>query len=96
MNNGREAVDSVKNSLDAADASDANNSEPYNIILMDQEMPVLDGNGATREIRRLEADGDIVHVPILGVTANVREPQKDEMRNAGMEDVVSNHTRWRI
>jgi DNA-binding response OmpR family regulator len=56
---------------------------------MDQEMPVLDGNAATREIRKLEKDGGILRVPILGVTANVREPQKDEMRDAGMDDVMS-------
>jgi CheY-like chemotaxis protein len=88
-NNGREAVDSVKRTLNKEHDAEIDDSQQFDIILMDQEMPVLDGNAATREIRELEADGEILRVPILGVTANVREPQKDEMKNAGMDNVMS-------
>ena len=87
-NNGREAVDSVMNNRSTQDGK-AGNERPFDIVLMDQEMPVLDGNAATKEIRQLEGDGEVTRVPILGVTANVREPQKDEMRSAGMDDVIS-------
>jgi CheY-like chemotaxis protein len=91
-NNGREAVDSVKNNLNPEDGSERNpadSSDLFDVILMDQEMPVLDGNAATKEIRRLEDEGRVMRVPILGVTANVREAQKDEMKSAGMDDVIS-------
>lgn len=49
----------------------------------------MDGNAATREIRQLEKSGEVLRVPILGVTANVREEQKNDMREAGMDDVIS-------
>ena len=58
---------------------------------MDQVMLVLDGNGATKAIREWENGGygGGNRVPILGVTANVREEQKSEMTAAGMDDVIS-------
>lgn len=87
-NNGREAVDSVMKNLSPENVDD-DESRHFDIVLMDQEMPVLDGNAATREIRQLEGEGEVLRVPILGVTANVREPQKDEMKEAGMDDVIS-------
>lgn len=39
----------------------------------------MDGQTATREIRRLEKDGAIDRIPICGVTANVRAEQQDGM-----------------
>ena len=88
-NNGREAVNLVKSNLGDDEHSHACSADGFDVVLMDQEMPVLDGNAATREIRQLEQDGEILPVPILGVTANVREPQREEMRSAGMNDVMS-------
>jgi len=56
-----------------------------NVILMDQEMPVMDGLTCTREIRKLEANGDVTrHVPIIAVTANARSEQIDTAMAAGM------------
>jgi CheY-like chemotaxis protein len=46
---------------------------------MDMEMPVMDGNTATKMIRGFEKQGRIEHIPILGVTANVRLDQQTEM-----------------
>lgn len=91
-NNGREAVDTVKKNLNPEEGSENNPADSpdlFDVILMDQEMPVLDGNAATKEIRRLEGDGRVMRVPILGVTANVREKQRVEMKEAGMDDVIS-------
>ncbi|KAI4250343.1 MAG: hypothetical protein LQ352_005364 [Teloschistes flavicans] len=60
------------------------------VILMDQEMPVMDGLTCTREIRRLQAEGKVVrHVPIIAVTANARSEQISTAIAAGMDDVVS-------
>jgi len=61
---------------------------PFDVILMDQEMPYLSGNAATKAIRELEKDGGVKQMPILGVSANVREEQKREMLEAGMNDVI--------
>ncbi|CAG8972971.1 hypothetical protein HYALB_00008331 [Hymenoscyphus albidus] len=60
------------------------------LVLMDLEMPVMDGLTATRKIREFEKDGTIVrHLPIIAVTANARLEQIDDAMRAGMNDVVS-------
>jgi len=74
----------AKNGTNASSASLA----PFDVILMDQEMPYLSGNAATKAIRELEKDGGVKQMPILGVSANVREEQKREMLEAGMNDVI--------
>ncbi|KAJ6001219.1 hypothetical protein N7481_001628 [Penicillium waksmanii] len=73
-NNGQEALNVFQNNM-------------FDCILMDQEMPVMDGNSATKLIRQVEKGGD-AHVPILGVTANVRATQQSEMLEAGMDDII--------
>jgi len=55
------------------------------VVLMDQEMPVMDGLTCTRKIRELEAEGKLTgHVPIIGVTANARAEQIQTALEAGM------------
>jgi CheY-like chemotaxis protein len=80
-NNGREAVEAVYR----VSQSESDVAIVFDVILMDQEMPVLDGNSATKVIRELETKGLVSHVPILGVTANVRDEQKAGMISAGMD-----------
>ncbi|KAK3117336.1 hypothetical protein LTR53_001387 [Teratosphaeriaceae sp. CCFEE 6253] len=94
-NNGREAVEAVRKTMhiDSRGGSEAEAKKEiarFDVILMDQEMPVMDGNAAAREIRRLEHESktdERERVPILGVTANVRGEQLDAMRESGMDDV---------
>ena len=64
------------------------------VILMDQEMPVMDGLTCTKEIRKLEAKGDVIaHVPIIAVTANARSEQIDTAMGIGMVRIKPNtHT----
>lgn len=59
------------------------------LILMDWEMPIMNGLTATIEIRQLEREGMLLsHVPVIGVTANVRQQQIETAMEAGMDDVV--------
>ncbi|KAJ5567294.1 CheY-like superfamily [Penicillium sp. DV-2018c] len=69
------------------EAIDANKQSTFDVILLDQQMPVMDGNRATRAIRDIEKQ-DGGHVLILGVTANVRQEQQEEMLGAGMDDII--------
>jgi PAS domain S-box-containing protein len=59
----------------------------YDLILMDVQMPHMDGVTATRAIRGLV--GPFAHVPIIGLTANVMVHQKAEYLAAGMDGVVA-------
>ncbi|EMD00847.1 hypothetical protein BAUCODRAFT_100388 [Baudoinia panamericana UAMH 10762] len=83
--NGQVAVDLVRQGPRTSGGDDG----LFDVILMDQEMPVMDGNAATKAIREMQNKGEIERLPILGVTANVRGAQQDEMISSGMDDVIS-------
>lgn len=76
-------VDIVSNGADAVDAAHATR---YDAILMDIEMPVLDGLEATRRIR---ADSVPDHRPhIIAMTASVLDETRDACQRAGMDDFL--------
>lgn len=77
-------ITEASNGLEALDAT---KETSFDCILMDQQMPVMDGNSATKAIRDLEKKSG-GHIPVLGVTANVRQAQQDEMFGAGMDDII--------
>ncbi|KAF2236032.1 hypothetical protein EV356DRAFT_82045 [Viridothelium virens] len=97
-NHGGEALDRLKDSTYWRDSKGhqsgsgnkkarAKAEEPIEIsvVLMDQEMPVMDGLTCTRRIRELEEMGELVrHVPIIAVTANARSEQIQTAMTAGM------------
>jgi CheY-like chemotaxis protein len=58
------------------------------VILMDLEMPVMDGLTCVKEIRKLESEGKLNgHVPVIAVTANAREKHTKEALEAGMVSI---------
>ena len=60
------------------------------VILMDLEMPNMDGLTCVSEIRRMQKEGGILeHVPVIAVTANVRDEQIRTALQSGMDDLVS-------
>lgn len=72
-NNGQEAVDIL--------SKDTN----FDIVLMDCQMPVMDGFQATEKIRKMEA---VKHLPIIAMTANALTSDKERVLNAGMNDHI--------
>lgn len=58
----------------------------YDYILMDCQMPKMDGFEATRQIRK--SDGPNANTPILAITANTMERDRDEAFSAGMDDLI--------
>ncbi|KAK4983048.1 hypothetical protein LTR50_007448 [Elasticomyces elasticus] len=60
------------------------------VILMDIEMPVMDGLTCARKIRDLEKRGDLrAHIPIVAVSANARSEQMKESQLAGMDEAIA-------
>jgi PAS domain S-box-containing protein len=74
-NNGIEAVKKVKDNK-------------YDLILMDIQMPEMDGIEAVRRIRRLERE-DVKHIPIIALTAYALKGDRERFLSMGMDDYLS-------
>ncbi|MBF0622613.1 MAG: PAS domain S-box protein [Magnetococcales bacterium] len=73
--NGKEAVSAVSRM-------------PYDMVLMDCQMPVMDGFEATQTIRKLDVEATR-HIPIIAMTANAMKGDRERCINAGMDDYLS-------
>ncbi len=75
-NNGQEAVDALK-------------INEYDIVLMDLQMPIMDGYEATIAIRNGQAGHNNTNIPIIAITADVMESTKLRVKEIGMNDYLS-------
>jgi signal transduction histidine kinase/ActR/RegA family two-component response regulator len=74
VGNGAEAVEAVQN-------------RPYDLVLMDIQMPEVDGTTATKIIRAL--DGPVASIPIIALTANAMQGDRERYLKIGTNDYVS-------
>jgi len=76
VGNGREALDAIA-------------AGEYDLVLMDCQMPVMDGYEATRTLRALEKETGGKRLTVIALTANAMEGARDACRTAGMDDYLS-------
>ncbi len=62
---------------------------PCDLILMDCQMPVMDGLEATQKIRNHEKEEGLAPVPIIAMTGNAFESDREKCHKAGMDDFIS-------
>ncbi|WP_452220132.1 7TM diverse intracellular signaling domain-containing protein [Lacinutrix salivirga] len=76
VNNGKEAIDELKRNI-------------YDIVLMDLQMPVMDGYEATRIIRSGKLGDALESIPIIAVTADAMQETKQKVLDLGMNDYMT-------
>ena len=62
---------------------------PYDVILMDCHMPIMDGYQATQYIRNREMEQKLARVPIVALTANAQDGNREVCLEAGMDDYIA-------
>ena len=74
--NGEEALSAIK-------------AQPYDLVLMDCEMPVLDGFSATEQLRAWEQSEKRPRTPVVALTAHILSEHKERARAVGMDGHMS-------
>ena len=83
VSNGREVLDILQ-------------TQTFDLILMDCQMPEMDGLLATERIRAWEAAAGLRRVPIIALTAGVADMNRESCFAAGMDDYMAKPVRWEL
>ena len=78
--NGRLAIERINS---------CSEENPFNVVLMDCQMPEMDGYQATHAIRLGEAGDSNINIPIIAMTANAMQGDKQKCLDAGMSDYIT-------
>lgn len=84
----KKAVKNVEVANNGKEALDKFGSAKYDVILMDIQMPIMNGIVTTKKIRSIEKSTN-THTPIIAITANALLGDKEECLAAGMDDYIS-------
>lgn len=91
-------VDAVDNGY-AALSKISSDPEKFTLIIMDWEMPEMDGLEAARAIRKHQEEDNWPYIPIIAFTANKREGDEEKCLAAGMDDYMAKEVfmpKWRL
>ena len=89
LNGAVEQLDFANNGLEALTKLKEHEDNYYELVLMDCLMPVMDGYEATRRIRKREAGEHNQYIPIIAMTANAMNGDKEKCFDAGMDEYIS-------
>ncbi len=82
---GIEAVDKFKENA----PTEATLGCRYDAILMDENMPNMNGMEATKKILEIEKENNLIHTPIIALTANALKGDREKFLNAGMDEYLT-------
>ncbi len=84
----KKLVKNIDVAVNGKEALDKFGTSKYDIILMDVQMPIMNGYVAAKKIREIEASTNS-HTPIIAITANALLGDREECLAAGMDDYIS-------
>jgi len=70
------------------EAFEKRKSEQYDLIFMDIQMPVMDGVEATHEIINYEIEEELIHIPIVALTANALNGDREKFISEGLDEYI--------
>jgi CheY-like chemotaxis protein len=82
-------ADVASNGIKALSALNDANDSPYSVVIMDCQMPEMDGYEATKKIRAGDTGNVNKTIPIIAMTANAMQGDKEKCINAGMDDYLA-------
>jgi PAS domain S-box-containing protein len=74
---------------DGLEAIDMYKANSYDLILMDENMPNLNGIEATKRIRQYEKENDLIYTPIVAITANALKGDRERFLASGMDEYLT-------